>query len=329
MKIKIDLINFRYNLISTFYSLIITFLTDILGYQDFEIRGRARYLSYFEGLTDYFLENFESQSLIVNLLNDALFWIICYLLGLLFNPAIGLRLLIFISSFITCNFILRNKNGNFFYNLLFLINPFLILNLISNIRQPLAMAIFLLSFNFINKTKRRIGFFIASTVHTGYFLISFLNFYSQFLVRFKSNIYNKTLIFLASYSIFTFSFFSLLSIIPARQIIEYGEKINQYEVSGLGFIFWLTILIIFIIKDEKHLNQNSIYIFSLGMIIFYLVSYYYLPFSARLLEGGLPLIFVSTNYLKKLPRQLIIFLLSIQGLYFYFFSWKEFLLAPI
>tara|TARA_A100001035_G_C27710198_1_gene466766 strand:- start:63 stop:1052 length:990 start_codon:yes stop_codon:yes gene_type:complete len=327
MRTKIDLRNSKYFLICTSYSLIITFLTNILGYQDSEILIRPRYLAFFEGLNSYFIHNLETESLFFTLVNDALFFIICYLLGLFLNPYTGLRLLIFISSFITSNIILRNKNSNFFFSILFLVNPILILSLITDIRQSFAMAIFLISFNLVNKVKRRIGFFIASTIHTGYFLISFFYFFSQFLIRVKSNLYNKTLIFAGSYSIFTLSFFSIASLIPARQVGIYLESVEDYAVSGLSFVLWLFILIMFVLKDEKDLNQNQIYIFSISIIIFYLASYYFLPFSMRVFEACLPLIFISTNYLSKLPRQIIVLLISMQGLYVYFFSWKESLLA--
>ena len=113
MRTKINLRNSKYFLISTFYSLIITFLTNILGYQDFEIKVSS-YLAFFEGLNSYFINNLETESLFFTLVNDAFFFIICYLLGLFLNPYTGLRLLIFISSFITSNIILRNKNSNFF-----------------------------------------------------------------------------------------------------------------------------------------------------------------------------------------------------------------------
>ena len=58
MRTKINLRNSKYFLISTFYSLIITFLTNILGYQDFEIKVRPEYLTYFEGLKYVLLQEF-------------------------------------------------------------------------------------------------------------------------------------------------------------------------------------------------------------------------------------------------------------------------------
>ena len=327
MRIRINLRNFLYYFASTFYATVIAYFTDILGYEDFEIKARSEYLSYFEGIKLFFISNFETQGIVTTLVNDSLFFFACYALGLIFTPRNGLRLLIFLSSFFICNFILRNKNGKLFYNILFLINPLLFFIFITDVRQAVAMSIFLISFNNENKIKRIGGFILASAMHSGYFLISFFYIFSQFLMRFKSNIYNKTLIFFTSYLGFTISFFSIASIIPARQIGEYAKKIQYMEMSSLGFILWFIILCFFLIKDDRDLNKNSTYIFSIGIIIFYLVSYYFLPFSMRVLEASLPLILISTNYLKSLSRQTIVFLISLQGLYIFLFKVNEFLLA--
>ena len=79
-------------------------------------------------------------------------------------------------------------------------------------------------------------------------------------------------------------------------------------------------------KRSESFKNLPIYNFSVTTIIFYLSSYFLLPFSSRILESSNLLILLSTNYLFKSQRILITILIATQTIYLYFFKWENLLL---
>ena len=324
MNISINPNNLKINIISIIYSLLITFSTDLFNYDDEEIKDRVRYLKLFENLEDFIIGTYLNEGIISTIFNDSLFFLICYILGFFFTPKNGLRLIIFISSFLISNTIIKNSKGGFFYNLIFLINPYLTLCLILNIRQALALSIFVFSFYTFRGFKRNLFFIFSCLNHTSYFLIIFLNWISLFLIKIKSSIFERSILLSMALTIFSTSFFMLSTLIPARQLKEFANLGS--DGSGIGFIAWLIILILFILNEKNILKKNHSFNFSIVSIILFLSSYFFLNFSFRVLIGTLPIIMISTKYLPKFQRQIILFLLTIETIYVYTFTWESFLI---
>ena len=325
MNLTINLSNLKINLISIIYSLLITFSTDLLNYDDDDIKDRTRYFNNFENLSNFFINSITNDGVLFTIFNDGLFFLICYVLGLFFTPKNGLRIIIFVSSFLISNTIIKNSKGGFFYNFIFLINPFLTLCLIQNNRQALALALFIYSFYELNGIKEKIFWIFTCLIHTSYFLIIGFFWFSLFISKIKSSIFERSIFLSITLTIISISFYQISSFLPARQITEFSNL--QTEGSGIGFIVWLLILFLFILNERNVLKNNYSYNFSLIIIIFFLSSYFFLSFSFRVLVGTLPIILISTKFLPKLQRQILGIIFLIQTLYVYIFTWNSFLLV--
>jgi len=87
------------------------------------------------------------------------------------------------------------------------------------------------------------------------------------------------------------------SFVGARQIDYYDFKMTS--VSGLGHAFWVMIGGLFIIQGKKYLKDNQE---AVGVLLFYLVSYYFIEVTARIFESGMPLVLLSGLALTRWRR---------------------------
>ena len=116
---------------------------------------------------------------------------------------------------------------------------------------------------------------------------------------------------------------SQLGIRQADDYFTYGGASD--DVSGLGFILWLIIILIFINglkedyifnKDVVNYKQNMAVIhFSLLSIIFFLFSYFFIPPLARTIQNSALIILTLNIYLTR--KLLILFNSLLVILFFY------------
>jgi hypothetical protein len=90
------------------------------------------------------------------------------------------------------------------------------------------------------------------------------------------------------------SVFTIAAILGARQ--AESESYVDYEVSGLGFIFWFFVLLTFLMQGKQFLRQNS---FVVGTLLFYLACYFVLPVSGRIFESTIVLLFLASLQLTS------------------------------
>lgn len=251
---------------------------------------RDNYIDYATFSSVILSSNIE-QGLNVVFFNEPLWLLINTLLGLILSPENTLIILIFISSFITFYITFVNSKPELFILiLLFLLLPQVLKNNIIHIRQGLAIAIFLLAWFSESKKYSLILMFCAPLIHSSFFIVCMILIYSKCMekINFSNGINISLFIFLGI--IFSLSIMFFASYLGARQGSEGGAGL---DISGAGFIFWLCILFICLLEGKSFFIKNKI---SIYFIIFYLVSYFLIPTSARIFESVLIIVLLSTTY---------------------------------
>lgn len=80
----------------------------------------------------------------------------------------------------------------------------------------------------------------------------------------------------------------IASALGARQAD--GYEFTMANVSGLGFIFWLGVLVLYFLEGREFLNRCS---FSVGVLLFYLSTYFFIEITARIFESAMLLVLVA------------------------------------
>ena len=304
-------------IISTLYGLFLTFYFPM----DDTIIDRANYLDYTinseQIILRYINENFYSV-----LFNEPLWLLINIVLSIFFQSEDVLKIIIFFSSFTVSYIVLKSNPKYFFILLVFLFFPNFIKNYIIHIRQGLSITIFLLGWFSISNTKKNIFFILTPFIHASFYFILLIYIVNICLKEIKFDIYLKVLVYIILGLFFSFTLGVVASYLGARQANEY-EFIAQ-NISGLGFLFWILIFIVYITSEEIFLEKYS---FIIGVIIFYLVTYFFIEISARVFESVIILVLLASLELNFWKKNLVFILFIMYGFFSYLIRMNQNLLG--
>lgn len=244
------------------------------------------------------------------------------LLGLLFNEPIWLLINLFLSFFLieenvvrtiiffgslTTSYLVLKYNYRYFIVLLFfLLIPQVLKNYVIHLRQGLALSFFLIGYLSTSKNTLKNNFFIflSPLIHSSFFLIVFLIYLIKFLERIKFN---------NSFKIWTIILFGIVSsfiiesvgkFTGARQATQY--EFTSAEISGLAFLFWLVVFIIYTLQGRQFLKTHLL---SISILIFYLTTYFFIPVTARIFESGIVIVLLSSLSLSDWRKHAFIALI--------------------
>jgi hypothetical protein len=99
---------------------------------------------------------------------------------------------------------------------------------------------------------------------------------------------------------------AMAAMVGARQAQEY--EFAAAQVSGLGFSLWIAILGIWLLEGRQFLREHA---FEVGIIAFYLGTYWLIEVTARIFESGLPLVLLAGLSLSGWRR--VVFLFAVLG----------------
>lgn len=307
-----------------FYSLLIlaSFLYGAIlsNYPNEQFKDFVNYLVYAEQSVMILTKYWYQGGIVTVLGNEPLWLLINIAISSFFSAENTVRLIIFFSA--SAAFFLTLKHNiklNIFLVFFILLSPQIIKNYLIHIRQGFAVAIFLYGwFAFESMLKKIIFSAIAASVHSSFFFIFSILLISEFLL----------VNFDISLRIAVIAFFCLLIVIlspSAAQLID-ARQAGEYlfaggEYSGAGFLFWLFFLILMFLEGSNFLRTH---IFQASNIIFYLISYYQLDFSARIIESVMiPLMLsglAATGYRRIIFILLSVFYILIQ----WYGRWNQF-----
>lgn len=229
------------------------------------------------------------------------------LLGLLFNEPIWLLINLFLSFFLieenvvrtiiffgslTTSYLVLKYNYRYFIVLLFfLLIPQVLKNYVIHLRQGLALSFFLIGYLSTSKNTLKNNFFIflSPLIHSSFFFIVFLIYLIKFLERIKFNNSFKIWSIILFGIVSSFIIESVGKFTGARQATQY--EFSSADISGLAFLFWLVVFIIYTLQGRQFLKNNML---SISILIFYLTTYFFIPVTARVFESGIVLLLLSS-----------------------------------
>lgn len=237
--------------------------------------------------------------------NEPLWLFVNMLLSLVFSDQETVRIIIFFSAFVSSYLILKIDSRFFFILFLFLLLPQVLKNYVIHLRQGFCVSVFLLGWFARGKYSRNLLILLTPFIHASFFFVVavyYCNISLRFL-KFSSGL--RVMSFALVGGAASLLTLALASSLGARQAGVYGE--NNLEISGLGFVFWSAVAFVYFSQGKEFIKENG---FQIGMLIFYLSTYFFLPVSARIFESALILILVSGLQLTfwRLQAYLLLFL---------------------
>lgn len=278
-------------IVSIVYGLIIANFANI---------AHPQYLIYAENST-LILFRYIDRGLISFLVNEPVWLFVNIFLGHFLEPFRVIETIAFFSSTLLAYTLLIKSPRYFFLLLLILLLPIVLRYRITGFRQGLAISLFVWAWFSYNKSLKYALYFIIPLIHASFFYVFLILFYSHYSLRIKLAFDIRTLIFISSGLFISFFSLTVASIFGARQGEEYAT--SGTDVSGFAFIFWCTVLIVFLSQGRCFLRKNN---FQMAALVFYLSSYYFFPLAGRIFESVVILVIFSG--------------LQLAGVRFYFFT---------
>ena len=277
-----------------------------------KINDRLNYFEYILYSSEIFFGSISSPFPII-LFEEPIFKLIMFSLsGLGISPDFTIRILVFIMLFTTFKILFKKTNISFFWILLILLTPVVMVNYVMTIRQGLATTIFLFGiFNIKDKKFQTLIFILLPLIHYSFYLVLF--FYILSKLKYLQN-FNNSKLYLFVVGIFSvflsISILKLVTILSQTKMAEDYEMINE-STLGFGLLFWFVILLLFLSEGKIFILKN---LFELSILIFYVSSVtIFNPFS-RVLQTASILILISgfqlTNF-RLLLFKILIFLFVI------------------
>lgn len=252
-----------------------------------EFKDRANYIVYAESSGVIFALR-GAQGLFPALANEPLWLLINVGLAQLLESDQILRLLIFLPAFSISFILLRRNWTNAIWIIMFLLVPQVIKNHIIHLRQGVAIAIFLIGYYTRPNWLRFLLMGAAGFIHASFLIVAAIGglVWVARTTRFSPTL--RIILFSACFLALAIVLDSVAVALGARQGLQYADE--QIDVSGLGFVFWLSIFLLALTGGSRFLRENM---FPVSMLLFYLAAYFFVPVSARVFESVMLISFVS------------------------------------
>lgn len=253
------------------------------------------------------LAGFVGQGLLPSLTNEPVWLLTNIFLNLFFAPENAVRIIIFFSAF-TCSFVVLKHNPKAFIFLLFVFfAPQVVKNFISHLRQGMAIAVFMLAWYCWKPRLRVILFLLTPLIHSSFFIVLSIFVICWLVKKLRFALDLSFIVYSAIGIMLGLGISVISSMLGARQS---GDLLNSYAAggSGIGFLFWGIILLIFLLQGRYFAQQHG---FSIAMVLFYLTVYFVSPIAGRVFESTMLVVVLSiwalTNWRKMSAMLLYVF----------------------
>lgn len=263
-------------------------------------KDRVNYLTY-ASAAPLILERHAAGGLLTILSNEPVWLLLNSFFGSFFSPEEVVRLLIFVPASMIAWMTLQHRTGWVGWAIVFLLFPAVIKNHIIHLRQGVAVALFLWGWYHQKSGWRWLLWLSTPFIHSSFFFV--LAIYGLVrrgrILRLAPDL--RMLIVLCATIGVSLSLPWLAAALGARQAFEYN--LREVDVSGLGFLFWSSILILFLSQGRRFLREH---LFEMATLVFYLGTYFFGAVSARIFESTLLLVLFSGLHLKTHRRTLFL-----------------------
>lgn len=229
-----------------------------------------------------------SDGWLVALTNEPVWLLVNVGLSRLLSPEGVVRTVIFSGAFIFSYVFLRADPRNAAWLIIFLFMPQILKHFVSHLRQGLAMAVFFAGYFAYGRAHRWLLMTLSPFVHASFFLVlpivAIPALLRQVRMGFDVRIFVLTLFALTT----SLTLGIIAQAVGARQGERY--EFQMADVSGLGFAFWSGVLSLLFLQGKTFLERHTA---AIGIVVFYLISYFFVEVTARVFESGLPLVLLA------------------------------------
>jgi hypothetical protein len=251
-------------------------------------QDRGNYLRYAESSDGILFSNI-SSGVLPTLFNEPLWLLINMGLNQLVTPEGVMRAIIFIGAFTLSYCLLKSDPKNAFWLMLFLLTTPILKNYITHLRQGLGISVFFAGYLATSKFRSWPLMVAAPFIHSSFFIVLLIAAIPKLLQKIKLGI-DVRLLVLALFGLgICLSLGIITEILGARQAARYEFEIKD-NLTGLGWFFWFSITALFITQGKRFFSENQA---ALGILVFYLISYFLIEVTARVFNSGFLLVFLA------------------------------------
>lgn len=269
---------------------------------------RVNYLHYAKN-SWAILERYWSVNPLVWLSNEPMWLLINSVLAEALTPEFTLRVIIFVPATLVAWVVLHRDSHQFIWLLWLLLLPQVIFAHIIHLRQGVAIAVFLSGWFATSRPLRWLLLAITPFIHAAFFFILTLLALNAAARRLRLAADLHTLAFIGAGLGISVSLDLIAPSLGARQAERY--ELFAVDVSGLGFIFWCSIFGAMCLQGRTFMRH---YAFELGIIVFYLATYFLIEVSARIFESVILLVLLAGLRLTGWRRWAFLSLIASYGI---------------
>lgn len=285
------------------YSLFFSLLP-VEGFSD-----RVSYLLIAENPLAYLIHYFRIGGLVGVLTNEPVWFAINLLLSLTFEPEIIIRIIVFVSAFWLGYQLAKKNPRNLLFVLFIFLYPQITKNFTIHLRQGLAITIFFIALNPYGVRRYPSIMFLTSFIHSSFFVINFIFFFNYLCDLLKISSGLRLIVFCFSTLIGINFLPSVTELLGFRQALQYN--FDKVDVGGLGFLLYSGLFIL-LFHSYSFLKTHSNAVL---VCIFYLLTYFTFPLSARVLESGLLFILLAGLDLPKFKKSLFLMIMASSSIF--------------
>lgn len=276
------------------------------------IKDRANYLTYAES-SDVIFAGRLSQGFLALVVNEPV-WLLANLsLGLFLDATLTVKIFVGVPAAMVAWVMLREAPRALPIVALFLLMPQVLNNHIIFLRQGTAIALFVFAWFRLSGAKQWIVFSLLPFVHASFFFVLPLMILVKWARQMSLGPDVRLLLVIVFGLVSGLSLASVADFLGARQADAYVFR--AADVSGLGFLFWAAVLLVFLSAGRKFLANAS---FEVAAIVFYLSTYFLVEVTARIFESSLILVLLAGLKLKGLRKIIFVLLITAYSLLIYF-----------
>lgn len=261
---------------------------------------RDNYAIYVTDSDKVFIKNL-SSGLMALIANEPLWLAINIFLSRFLDEDVAFRAIIFIPAYIVSYNLIKENYKNSIVMIFFLMIPIVVKNHIIHLRQGFAIAVFVAGYFSKSRFSQIVLMGLSGFIHSSFMIINSIGLLNWI---FKSSrlslVFRITLIFII-FLILGASLEIVAAGLGARQGDRYLE--DGLNVSGLGFVFWSFILVIFLSSGTEFLKNHM---FAVSVLVFYICAYFLTPVSGRVFESGLFLVLLAGLSLTSWRRSVFV-----------------------
>jgi hypothetical protein len=283
-----------------------------------EFKDRSSYLVHISRADLILLENFK-DGILTFFANEPLWFCFIATLRNFFTEENVLNIITYLVPFLFSYAILSSniKLKYFPILIIILLMPLHLANIIMQLRQGLASAIFMLGFFSKNKYLKNRLIIISPFIHATFIvLVPIYYFYQRFDFR-------KLSLNLRSFVLIIFSAITIF-ILPTVAMIAGARQFSRYEFdtsSGTGgmFLYWLFLLLLTFLEGRKFQTKH---LFEVNGVILFLLMYFLYPIAGRIFNSIMPLVMIS--FLSMTGKQKFFNISAITFLFIFLWVGKNF-----